>query len=362
MRKLLINGRFLSGGETAVNAVARELSSALHRQSIAHPNGWQVELVVPQALLSKAEATGIPSRAHGRRSGIIWEQTELPSLRYDGVILSLFNTVPVFGRGYVTMLHDAHVMTSPDSYSRPTRIWREFLSRRAGATGNYVLTPSEHSKVSLLEHGIGRAEHYGIVPNGPGNVGRVQGDRAIFERLSFNEETPFCVGLSSLLPHKNIGDLLSAFARPELANIQLVLFGKASRADFVAAGHDVPDNVHFPGFVSDEELAALYDKALAVCVPSLEEGFGMPALEGMARGAIAVVSPCGALPEVVGAAGLFAKVGQPDQIVAHISRINTDPAYAKGLRAKGLARARAFTWEIAAEKAFAHLEAWGLTE
>lgn len=358
MRKLLINGRFLSGAPTAVNVVARELSNALYQHAAQHTNDWTVELVVPNTLVERAQSLPMPVRGVGRLSGISWEQLELPRLRKEGVILSLFNTVPLLGRGYITMLHDAHVMTSPESYRPYTRIWREILSRRAGCKGNYLLTPSEYSKSSLLKHGVGLQSKFGIVPNGPGNVGRAEADHGVFDRLDFDADAPFCVGLSSMLPHKNIAVLLRAFARPEMAKINLVLFGKAAREDFVASGHHVPENVHFSGYVTDEELAALYDRALAVCVPSREEGFGMPALEGMARGAIAVVSPCGALPEVVGDVGLIADPDRPEEIAAHIFKIARDFDYANDLKARGRARAKAFTWEASAAKAFGYIDAW----
>ena len=358
MRKLLINGRFLSGDQTAVNVVARELSTALFEHAVQHTNDWKVELVVPHTLVEAAHRLPMPVRSLGRLSGIAWEQLELPRMRNEGVILSLFNTVPLYGRGYITMLHDAHVMNSPESYRPLTRLWREILSRRAGCKGNYLLTPSEYSKSSLLKHRVGLRSEFGIVPNGPGNVGRADPDHGVFDRLKFDPAAPFCVGLSSMLPHKNIKVLFRAFARPELAHINLVLFGKAAREDFVASGHHVPDNVHFSGFVTDEELAALYDRALAVCVPSREEGFGMPALEGMARGAIAVVSTCGALPEVVGDAGLFADPDRPEDISAHIFRIAEDFEYANLLKMRGRARAKTFTWDASAAKAFGYIDAW----
>lgn len=358
MRKLLINGRFLSGPRTAVNVVAQELSTALYEHAAQYSNDWSVELVVPPSVVGRTQDLPMPVRSVGRLSGIAWEQLELPRLRHEGIVLSLFNTVPLFGRGYITMLHDAHVMTCPESYRPLTRFWREVLSRRAGCQGNYLLTPSEYSKSTLLKHGVGQRSTFGIVPNGPGNVGRAEPDLGVFDRLDIDPDASFCVGLSSMLPHKNIEVLLRAFARPEMAKINLVLFGQAAREDFVASGHHVPENVHFSGFITDEELAALYDRALAVCVPSREEGFGMPALEGMARGAIAVVSPCGALPEVVGDVGLIADPDRPEEIAAHIFKIARDFDYAHDLKVRGRERAKSFTWAASAAKAFGYFDAW----
>ncbi|NVO25212.1 glycosyltransferase family 4 protein [Donghicola mangrovi] len=355
---MLINGRFLSGQITAVNSVAKELSIALHQASLRQDNGWSVELVVPRALESKAWSLGIPVRSHGRLSGIFWEQLELPKLRRDGVVLSLFNTVPIFGRGYTTMLHDANVMKTPESYGRLTRRWRKFLSWRAGNSGNHILTISEYSLMSLLDCGIGHPEMFGIVPNGLGQVGRVQADIGIFTRLGLRYGVPYCVGLSSLLPHKNIEVLLKSFARPALAGVDLVLFGNATADDFRELGHPVSSNVHFAGFVTDEELAALYRGALAVCMPSREEGFGLPALEGMAHGAVALVAPNGSLPEVVADAGVYAHPDDPDEWVEQILKLKCDRALTQSLRCAGRKRAAEYTWDASAERTFELLERW----
>ena len=83
--------------------------------------------------------------------------------------------------------------------------------------------------------------------------------------------------------------------------------GWRARRGAPLAGH-----VTVTGYVSDAERRALYADARAVVVPSLDEGFGLPALEAMACGVPVVATPVGALPEVLGDAGLFAPLGEPD--------------------------------------------------
>lgn len=354
----MINGRFLSGARTAVNVVALELSKAIYEASLSDSSGWRVELAIPPSLEDEAVKLGLPLRVVGKRSGILWEQLDLPRVRGDGVILSLFNTVPIYGRGYVTMLHDAHVFTSPESYPKATRIWRAFLSRCAGRRGNYLLAPSDYSMRSLLHEGIGTHDAFQVVPNGPANVSNAVPDVRVFARIGLNRAEPYCVGLSSLLPHKNIGVLLRAFSDPALAGVELVLFGKTTKEEFLEAGFTVPNNVRFAGFVSDEELAALYDGALAVCVPSLEEGFGLPALEGMARGAVPVIAPCGALPEVVGDAGLQASATSPDAHAQQILKLIKSSELVAELSRNGRERAKLFTWRSSGELTLKTLSRW----
>jgi glycosyltransferase involved in cell wall biosynthesis len=355
-RKIIVNGRFLGGPKTAVNSVAHDLTTALVNLVGKGTTGWSIEVAIPQSLAEATKGKALPLRVVGQRNGIAWEQTDLPHLRHEGVVTGFFNTVPLWGRGYVTMLHDAHVFTTPASYGRPTRVWRQVLSRRAGAKGNRVLTVSDYSRETLLRWRIGEADSLGVVPNGLGAVGFLPAESGIIEKLGLSG--PYAVALSSLLAHKNIGVLLRAFAQPALSGVTLVLVGKSGREAFEAAGYSVPANVIFAGFVTDGELAALYQSALCVCMPSTEEGFGLPALEGMARGAPAVIAPCAALPEVVGDAGLTASPTDPAQWAAAICALRDNPAMRQALAEKGRLRSGAFTWAAAAQKVISLYDGW----
>ncbi|ANT63270.1 hypothetical protein AYJ57_22610 (plasmid) [Salipiger sp. CCB-MM3] len=350
-RRLVVNGRFLGGPETAVNAVARELTAALAKVE----GNWDVKVLVPPALIGAGDGSAV--EPYGTRDGILWEQMDLPRARRDAVVAGFFNTVPLRGQGYVTMLHDAHVFTTPESYGKATGTWRRLLSRRAASPRNYILTVSQHSKDELLRLGLGTEDRMGVVPNGLGEVGRVRPDHAILGRLGLGQGS-YCIALANLLPHKNIPLLLKAFADPALADLKLVLIGKAGAEAFAEAGYPPGENVVFPGFVSDAELAALYSEALAVCVPSTEEGFGLPALEGMAHGAPALVADRGALPEVVGEAGVMLPANDPGAWVAAISGLASAPGRRATLSEAGRARASIFTWENAAHAALGHLDRW----
>lgn len=110
-----------------------------------------------------------------------------------------------------------------------------------------------------------------------------------------------------------------------------------------------------PGRVDDATLGALYRGAAALAVPSLSEGFGLPALEAMARGCPVVASNAGALPEVVGDAGVLVPPGDPDSLAAALDGILTDPSVAAGLSAAGRRRAATFTWAACTA---AHLAAY----
>jgi len=114
--------------------------------------------------------------------------------------------------------------------------------------------------------------------------------------------------------------------------------------------------VHFSGYVSDDDLVALYSSAVAAAIPSFSEGFGLPAIEAMACGAPVLSSTLGSLPEVVGEAGVYFDPAQPQEIADAISTMVNDTELRERLSQIALARAPEFTWERAARRALGHME------
>ncbi|MDQ1514195.1 MAG: hypothetical protein QOE80_25, partial [Actinomycetota bacterium] len=99
-----------------------------------------------------------------------------------------------------------------------------------------------------------------------------------------------------------------------------------------------------PGRIDDVTLDALYRGAAVLAMPSRSEGFGLPALEAMARGCPVVASDAGALREVVGDAGLLVPPGDPAALAAALHRVLSDESLAASLGAAGHQRAATFTW------------------
>jgi glycosyltransferase involved in cell wall biosynthesis len=197
------------------------------------------------------------------------------------------------------------------------------------------------------------------------------GARAVARvRAKLPAEGRFIVYASGLAPHKNITGLVNGFsgalARGGLEDVHLALLGDPEGDGFhsnyrqllAQAESDPPlrGRVHFTGYMSDEDLVALYSDALAAAVPSFSEGFGLPAIEAMACGTPVLASTAGAVPEVVGDAGLYFDPHDSKQIADAIHRIATDRETLESLRRKALQRSAQFTWANAARLAIRHLE------
>jgi glycosyltransferase involved in cell wall biosynthesis len=102
------------------------------------------------------------------------------------------------------------------------------------------------------------------------------------------------------------------------------------------------------GYVPDEERENVFAGARTLVLPSLDEGFGLPALEAMSAGIPVVASNRGSLPEVVGTGGMLFDPAVPAELAGALEQLAVDDAVAASWAAAGLARAAAFSWDSAA--------------
>lgn len=182
-------------------------------------------------------------------------------------------------------------------------------------------------------------------------------------RAPLPDGMPFVLTVGTLQPRKNHLTLVRAFARiaRRLPDLQLVIAGgKGWMYDQVTAEVtrlNLGERVRFIGFVDDADLPDLYRAARVFAFPSLYEGFGLPPLEAMACGVPVVVSNASSLPEVVGDAGLLVEPLDVDGLAEALIRAVTDEAWRAQAIARGLARARQFTWRRSAEQLLAVYDA-----
>ena len=111
--------------------------------------------------------------------------------------------------------------------------------------------------------------------------------------------------------------------------------------------------IDVPGYVSTAELNSLYDRARIFAFASLDEGFGMPVLEAMARGIAVVTSRRSALPEVAGDAALLVDPENAEEFAEALRSLASNEDAREGLARRGRARAAEFRWESAVERTWA---------
>ncbi len=160
-----------------------------------------------------------------------------------------------------------------------------------------------------------------------------------------------------LKERKNVSGIIRAFALFAQSNTthELLIAGKqggvyADSLVALALELGVESRVRFLGYVSDGQLAYLYQKAQALVFASFIEGFGMPLLEAMHAGLPVITSNKGALAEVADDAALLVDPASPEKIAAAMERIATDALLRAALKEKGYARAKEFSWEENAKR------------
>jgi glycosyltransferase involved in cell wall biosynthesis len=177
-------------------------------------------------------------------------------------------------------------------------------------------------------------------------------ERMDLVRQRYQLDHPFLLYAGNIKPHKNLVRLVEAFSRVRAAgldDLRLVIVGdeisKYPPLRHAVHRHRVDKHVRYLGFQPHETLAAIYRLARAFVFPSLYEGFGLPPLEAMACGTPVVVSNVSSLPEVAGGAAVLVDPYDPASIADGIVRAVADEETRRALVARGLARAREFSWE-----------------
>src|SRR5262245_23098821 len=256
----------------------------------------------------------------------------------------------------IVTVHDLiHLRFPPRHRHRLAPLYARLMLRLAVRRARRLITVSESTRRDLVEWLGAPAERIRVIPNGVGApFGPAPSPGAkdpTLEELGVTR--PYFLFAGNPLPHKNVARLLEAFAGlpPVLGRLVLVGIPPAARAhvESLCSAPGLGARVCVLAPVSASVLARLYQGANVVVCPSLWEGFGLAALEAMACGAPVVAGNRGGLPEVVGDAGLLVDPTDVDALRDAMYTLAGQEPLRAALRARGLARARAFSWRHVAE-------------
>jgi glycosyltransferase involved in cell wall biosynthesis len=316
-----------------------------------------------------------PPRINGSRIGIyhssvsteqsllnfFWKTIVLPLLvRKESIdVLHIPNEKPVFFKSRPTVMtfHDI-----ADFRLRRRYAWRKWLFRRlvlprTVRNVDHIIAVSQKTRTDIVELlGIPPQRitviHEAAAPEFR-PIDKAEARSIVATRWGVSGNIVLFVGEIDV--RKNLTALIGAL---DLVinrwGLQSTLFiaGKNGRGlDALKADvrrRNLDNSVVFGGYVTPEELLALYNAARMLVLPSLYEGFGLPVLEAMACGTPVVASRCGSLPEVVGDAGLLVDTAQPGALAEAIATLLTDPQARNRLIEAGFSRAREFSWTAAA--------------
>jgi glycosyltransferase involved in cell wall biosynthesis len=252
----------------------------------------------------------------------------------------------------VVTIHDLIHVRHARFFRPGTGLLARVLAGAAARRARLVLTGSAHSRdeiASLL--GIPptkiRVTPYGVAPG----IHRRPIEAAAAFRAARRLPDSYVLYVGARKRHKNVEVLLRALGgMPAAARPPLVLsglpWGDGEPLERAAREAGVAPSVSFAGSLeSDEDLSLLYSGAAVYAQPSLDEGFGLPPLEAMACGVPVVASTIPALRETLGDAAVWAPPENAGAWASAIGGLLGDPARRGELAARGVARAREFTWD-----------------
>ena len=309
----------------------------------------EVEITAVGADRDASVPTGIgqwPARAL-LPTNLGWNLTTLPMaarrLPYDVFHAPAYGA-PLWGvRPLVVTIHDVSYARVPQWYPHHSDPIRRSFYRASARRADRILTDSSFSRDEIVAaYGIDRAR-IDVVPLGVG---------AQFLPDARVAREPFVLHVGDLHRRRNLSmllDVVLALRKTDssCARLRLVLVG-ADLGPLEALRHQAAgseDALVHVGRSSDEDLVDLYRRAALFAYPSRYEGFGLPLLEAMACGTPVAAADAASVPEVVGSAAILLPVDDAAAWREAIRAILTDTERAADLTARGLSRARQFTWE-----------------
>lgn len=310
---------------------------------------------------------------------IVWEQTALPwrlarGERRVDVVHGLVNILPLSTAfpGVVTV-HDLSFLRYPQLFPQLKRLYLTALVRMSVARAAQVIAVSRQTADDVAHFLRADPARIHVIPNGvDGRFSPAGG--ADVEKFRQVHDLPrrYWLYLGTLEPRKNLPLLLDAFARYREAGagqadgageVTLVLAGgKGWHFDAIfeqVRALGLVDAVRFPGFIPSEALPDWYRAAELFVYPSRFEGFGLPVLEAMACGTPVLCSDAPGVREVAGEAAWRLPPDDAQAWQAAMLEAAQQPQRRAALRAAGLARAAAFTWQRTAEATVAVYERVG---
>lgn len=260
----------------------------------------------------------------------------------------------------VVTIHDTVPWSHPETLTQRGVAFHRRMGERVAVCADLVLTPTAAVAAELVEL-------LGLDPGGirvvPNGVTRwpVDPDGGAARRRRLGVPASYVVCLATLEPRKGLDVALRALARPPAGGVAIVVVGQAGWGGVDLAGEAsrcglAAERLVELGHLDDADVAAVLSGAVGLLQPSRAEGFGLPVVEAQALGVPVVVTDVPALREVSGGAGIVVPVDDEEALAEAVGRVSGDPDLRADLVRRGRANAARYTWEGAADAAWAAYE------
>jgi glycosyltransferase involved in cell wall biosynthesis len=305
--------------------------------------------------LSNVDEVYLPST-----NPFVWDQWLVPKVVKSKKIDLLFNTkfsLPFFSRvRKIMVLHGASWFVRPDLYKKLDIFYVRIMMPIYCRIADFLVSNSDLTTrdfINILKVPEKKIETVRLafadsfVP-----VTEQEKLEKIKKRYALPDR--FIVTVTSYDPRKNFETLALAFEKCRLCeDVHLVVVGKNCRnyvSDYSLDVNGLSEYIHFPGWVDQKDLPAIYSMAEVFAFPSVYEEFGIPVVEAMACGCPVVSSNTGAIPELTKGAALLADPFDVEAQSGNLLSVLESSEIKENLREKGIVRARDFSWDRAARQ------------
>lgn len=339
---------------------------------IDHQNTYIVYLRPPEIKI-----TGWPNNFRFKLINFkrLWTQAGLASQTFIDNLDVLFipsHTLPIIrkpGLKTVVTVHDLGSEYLPSMHQVKQRLYLSLMQRHQLRGVSKIIAVSQATKKDLVDR-IG-------IDSGKVEVVYEGYDRKLFKPVSARGRSSFgrnglrqyrlksgqyFLFVGTIQPRKNIERIIIAF-RNQPDDLKLVIAGqKGWLSDEIyklPKKLGIEDSVKFLGYVPNKDLPALYSGAIALTLPSLFEGFGLPILEAQACGCPVITSNLSSMPEVAGKGAILVDPYNVDDIVKGMERLQRAPegeGYREQVIKRGFENIRGFSWEKCARETLQVLE------
>lgn len=350
-------GEYAHGLAVALSAAFRPESSSQPLQLTIFSSSWRDRLQLDPDL---RRVDAIDLRVPVSGLNLAWHRLGWPTVeRLTGRSFDVTHSLhpllmPARSAACVVTIHDLNFLSHPERTRAEIRRDYPALARQHANTADHIIVVSEFTAGEVVSRlGVPRDCITVCSPGAPDWTPRPGG-----------APNGYVLFLGTLEPRKNVGTLLDAWER-------LVSRATGPLPELVLAGQTTPDatpwlervsraplagHVRHIGYVTPQSRQNVYAGARLLVQPSFEEGFGIPVLEAMTLGVPVVAANRGALPEVLGHAGLLFDAQDPEALASAISRVLDDPGLATQCAERGHIQARRFQWPHTARHVY---EAYG---
>jgi glycosyltransferase involved in cell wall biosynthesis len=334
-----------------IHQLARAYTAAYGEDILLFTSSWKDRPA--QTVAEQTGARVIDRRIPVRILNYLWHRLEWPPAEMLAGDVDITHSahpllLPARNAAQIVTIHDLFFLSHTQDTGAEIRRDYPVLAASHARRAHAVITSTQYGRAQIIERlGVPGERIYVCPPGAP--VWRTLGRQP-------NVPSDGCIlFVGTLEPRKNVGALLDAYERlvSRRADVpRLVLAGRATAAaaSWLARIRNVPlaGRVTHVGYIDDRAREDLYRSARVLVMPSLDEGFGLPALEAMSAGVPVIVSSRGSLPEVVQDAGAQVDPSNTGSLADAVERAVFDQSWAMRAAQVGLDRARSFTWSDSA--------------